>query len=170
MQVFLLSRYRQSLLQLLLLGFALFASPTFAKTSKAAKPTHEKLLTFRSQTISVGGENLSAEIADTRERQSQGLMWRKELADGKAMLFPYEQEQILNFWMKNTLIPLSIGFFDANRRLVDIQDMIPGDPKLPDHLLPQTMSRAPAKYALEVPLGWFKRKKISLGAELKGFD
>lgn len=103
------------------------------------------------------------ELADTPEKRSLGLMYRKRLPTGKGMLFYYAKPKLLTFWMKNTKIPLSIGFFAKDKRLVDIQQMPLGNP------LKQYRSSIPCMYALEVPLGWFKKKKIKPGALLKIF-
>lgn len=75
------------------------------------------------------------------------------------MLFIFDQEEYLHFWMKNTYIPLSIAYADALGRIIDIQDM----QKLS---LDTVSSRRPAKYALEVPQGWFRKKGISEGDRL----
>ena len=105
-----------------------------------------------------------AEIADDSDLREHGLMFREKLADNTGMLFIFENEQPLNFWMKNTLIPLSIGFFSKAKKLIDIQEMVPavmGDQD-PQHY----PSSGPAMYALEMPKGWFARNKIARGATL----
>ena len=81
------------------------------------------------------------------------------------MLFVFDAVEVPEFWMKNTLIPLSIGFFSRDRRLVDVQEMAP------ESLLVEEprkyISRHPALFALEAEKGWFKKHKINLGAKLK---
>jgi uncharacterized protein len=109
--------------------------------------------------IRLQNERLVVEIARTIHEQAMGLMGRKDLPEGTGMLFVYEKPQILYFWMKNTHIPLSIGFFDASRRLINIEDMDP--PKGQE--LPVYQSQKPARYALEVPQGWFDRHGIRPG-------
>jgi uncharacterized protein len=119
---------------------------------------------FEKRKIQVGGKSIMAEIADDSDLREHGLMFREKLADNTGMLFIFETEQPLNFWMKNTLIPLSIGFFGKNKKLIDIQEMVPavmGDQD-PQHY----PSSGPALYALEMPKGWFARNKISRGATL----
>lgn len=122
---------------------------------------------FGKKKIKVGGVPLTVEIADTPEKTSRGLMFRQKLDEGTGMLFIFPDEEIRSFWMKNTFIPLSIGFFDSGKKLVDIQDMKPVKSELESNP-PSYLSAAPARYALEVPKGWFKKKKIKLGAELTG--
>jgi uncharacterized membrane protein (UPF0127 family) len=99
---------------------------------------------------------ITAEIARTEEERSTGLMFRKKLADGEGMLFVFDRDQQLSFWMKNTLIPLSIAFIASDGRIIDIKDMQPQD------LNPVKSSRS-VRYALEVPQGWFTRTGIGLG-------
>ena len=74
------------------------------------------------------------------------------------MLFVYPDEQDLSFWMKNTLIPLSIAYIDAQGRIVDIQDMKPLDDDPPNYV-----SAEPAKYALEVNQGFFDEHGVKVG-------
>jgi uncharacterized membrane protein (UPF0127 family) len=74
------------------------------------------------------------------------------------MLFTFEEEQTLYFWMKNTLIPLSIAFIDSEGRIVDIQDMKPLDDDPPHYV-----SAEPARYALEVNRGFFEERGVKVG-------
>ena len=100
-----------------------------------------------------------AELARTNTQRQQGLMHRKELKDGQAMLFIYERDEILSFWMKNTLIPLSIAYIAGDGRILEIYDMEPGS-------LNAVSSSRSARYALEVPQGWFNRVKLGPGDRL----
>jgi uncharacterized membrane protein (UPF0127 family) len=122
-------------------------------------------ITFKIQKINVGKKTLKVEIADTEAKRSHGLMNRKVLADGTGMLFIFENEQELAFWMKNTFIPLSIGFFSGEKKLIDIQDMAPVRSEM-ELDPPRYVSKVPAKYVLEVPRGWFKKNQIKLGNSL----
>jgi uncharacterized membrane protein (UPF0127 family) len=111
-----------------------------------------------------GNVVVMAEIARTDAQRKQGLMHRKELKDGDAMLFIFERDQILSFWMKNTLIPLSVAYIAQDGRILEIYDMEPGN-------LSAVNSSRSARYALEVPQGWFSRAGIGIGDKLdiKGF-
>ena len=104
------------------------------------------------------------EVANTPEQREQGLMHRKGLKDGDGMLFIFERDEILSFCMKNTIIPLSIAYIAHDGRIVEIHDMQPGN------LSPIQSSRS-ARYALEVPQGWFGRVGIEIGdrLEVSGF-
>jgi uncharacterized membrane protein (UPF0127 family) len=99
---------------------------------------------------------MEIEIARTEEERAQGLMYRKSLDDGKGMLFIFERDEILSFWMKNTLIPLSIAFIASDGRILEIRDMEP------ESLSPVRSGRS-ARYALEVPRGWFSRTGVKPG-------
>lgn len=99
---------------------------------------------------------VQAEIADTAAEWQTGLMGRTALAQDAGMLFVYDQEQLLSFWMKDTLIPLSIAFIDSQGRIVDIQDMQPLDET-------SHQSAVPAQYALEVNQGFFGERGIMIG-------
>ncbi len=116
--------------------------------------------------IQIGKEILTVEIADTNQTRAKGLMGRTELAEDRGMLFIYEETQRLVFWMKNTLIPLSIGFFDENQSLIQVLDM---EPPLGKNLI-RYRSTAPALYALEVNQGWFEKHGIEPGAKFSFLD
>jgi len=118
----------------------------FISCSSQKLPERELSIERDGQTIAV----VKAEIARTQEERNRGLMFRKNLDDGKGMLFVFEKDEILSFWMKNTLIPLSIAFISSSGRIIEIKDMYPGD------VNPVSSSRS-ARYALETPQGWLLR-------------
>ncbi len=72
-----------------------------------------------------GSVTVRVEIAETSEAREVGLMWRRRLAPDAGMAFLYDEAQTNPFWMKDTLIPLSIAFWDESRRIVAILDMAP---------------------------------------------
>jgi uncharacterized membrane protein (UPF0127 family) len=102
---------------------------------------------------------LTAELARTNEEQSMGLMFRKKLDDGEGMLFVYGKDQTLSFWMKNTVIPLSIAFISRDGQIIEIQDMRMQS-------LQSIRSSRSVRYALEVPQGWFERAGITGGCNV----
>ena len=106
-----------------------------------------------------GNVIIKTEIAKTDPQRQQGYMFRKQVNDGEAMLFVFEREQILSFWMKNTLVPLSIAFITHDGKILEIFDMYSGD------LTPVNSSRS-VRYALEVPQGWFARAGVGPGDKL----
>jgi uncharacterized membrane protein (UPF0127 family) len=97
-----------------------------------------------------------AELARSPEEQAAGLMFRKTLADGRGMLFVYEEDRRLSFWMKNTLVPLSIAYLAADGTIREIYDMEPQS-------LKAVSSIRSVRYALEVPRGWFDRAGLAVG-------
>jgi uncharacterized membrane protein (UPF0127 family) len=105
-----------------------------------------------------GGETtVNVEVAVTERQRSRGLMFRKRLNDGEGMLFVFERDQTLSFWMKDTRIPLSIAFISSDGAILEIKDMEP-------HSLNPVRSSRSARYALEVPQGWFGRAGAAPGA------
>lgn len=116
--------------------------------------------------ISLNGKNLAVEVAETAAQHERGLMFREKLGEDEGMLFVFKNEETRFFWMKNTLIDLSIAYFDKNGSLIDIQEMKSGK-GIPDYQLPSYPSSGPAKFALEMNKGWFERNKIKVGSKLK---
>lgn len=96
------------------------------------------------------------ELALSPAQRQQGLMHRTELPDGQGMLFVFDRDQILSFWMMNTLVPLSIAYIASDGRIVEIFDMEPLN------LNPVSSSRS-VRYALEVPQNWFQRAGLAPG-------
>jgi uncharacterized membrane protein (UPF0127 family) len=106
--------------------------------------------------LAVGGHALHVEVATTPAARTRGLMFRSVLADDAGMLFVYEDDQALAFWMHNTSLPLSLAFLDAQGRIVQLIDMEPFDDTI-------HRSIVPARYALEADRGWFARHSIGVG-------
>lgn len=121
---------------------------------------------YDKEVLLVGARKISAWIADDESRREQGLMFIERLPEDTGMLFVFEKLQPLNFWMKNTVMPLAIGFFDQNGVLVNIQEMKVAN-SLMDLQPPTYGSRVPALFALEMSAGWFSRHQIKIGARLK---
>lgn len=107
-----------------------------------------------------GGKHpVEVEVAATRESRTRGLMWRTELPEGTGMLFLFEQDQPLSFWMKNTLIPLDMLFIRSDFTIVGVVER--AEPKT----LSPRGPRLDSMYVLELPGGW--AEKIGLKAGLK---
>ena len=83
-------------------------------------------------------------------------MYRKSIPFGTGMLFVFEKDQILSFWMKNTPHPLSIAYINSKGRIIDIFDMTP-------YSVNSIVSTGYSRYALEVPQGWFEKNGIKRG-------
>ena len=117
---------------------------------------------FEKKKIKLAGKTIVVEVADNDLLRSHGLMFRKSLPAEEGMLFVFEAEQPLSFWMRNTLIPLSIGYFNKGKKLVDIHEMVPAIMMATEPVL--YPSKEPGMYALEMNKGWFAKNKIKLGA------
>ncbi|WP_178843207.1 DUF192 domain-containing protein [uncultured Treponema sp.] len=116
-------------------------------------------LPVQTLTITTAGQKqvtVLAETAETAEQRNRGFMERKNIPDGTGMIFIFERDQILNFWMKNTPSPLSIAYIDSKGTIRDIFDMTPFS-------LSSVTSTVSVRYALEVPQGWFAKNGIKPG-------
>jgi len=109
---------------------------------------------------------LQVEVADTPASRSQGLMYRRHLDEDAGMLFIFETTSRGGFWMKNTLIPLSIAFIDEQWKIVDIKNMkVAPDPAEGPFTIYD--SAKPYRYALEVNEGFFERHGIRVDAGVR---
>ncbi|HJR09846.1 MAG TPA: DUF192 domain-containing protein [Rhodanobacteraceae bacterium] len=100
--------------------------------------------------VTLDGHRFTVEIAATPAEQEHGLMDRTSMAADHGMLFVFQDDEPRTFWMKNTLIPLDMLFFDAHRRLVAVQANAQPCKADPCQLYP---SNAPARYVLELNAG-----------------
>lgn len=116
--------------------------------------------------IEIDNITLKLKVAYSKKAQEQGLMWVRELDDNSGMIFVYDQAKPLAFWMKNTLLPLSIAFVGPDGKISVIYDMYP-EPNKEDKDLAIYPSRTPTKYAIEAPLGWFSIHNIKKNAYIK---
>ncbi len=107
--------------------------------------------------IRFGEHVLHAEVADGEPAREQGLMFRRDLPKDGGMLFVFDEPHRSSFWMKNTPLPLSIAFLDADRRILNVEQMAPFDDR--------TFHRSAglALYAVEAHRGWFEARGIGAG-------
>jgi hypothetical protein len=102
------------------------------------------------------------EVADDEAERARGLMFRESLPRFAGMLFVYDRPQEVAFWMKNTLIPLDILFFDETGRLTHVhENAVPGD------LTAIPGGPAPVRFVLEVNGGLAGALGVAPGAELR---
>jgi uncharacterized membrane protein (UPF0127 family) len=111
--------------------------------------------------IQVAGKPVRVRISQTPGEMERGLMFTEHLPPDEGMLFVFDREKILHFWMKNTPIPLSVAFIDKRGRILEIQEMRPLDEQV------SYTSRQPAIYALEMNAGWFQEQGVEVGDEVK---
>lgn len=111
--------------------------------------------------LSVGMHRIEAEVASTSGDRATGLMHRRSMPAQRGMLFVFPEAGVQCFWMKNTLIPLSIAFLDDSGHIVQIADMQPQS--LDNHC-----SSKPVRFALEMNAGWFRSRGLATGAKING--
>lgn len=127
--------------------------------SVIAKSPQPKLPTI---SIEVAGIPVEAEVADTDESRATGMMFRSSMGENEGMLFVMDAVGPVSFWMKNTLIPLSIAYINATGVILEIHEMQP----LNEESVESRFSTI--AYALEMPGGWFQQQGIKPGASVKG--
>jgi len=106
--------------------------------------------------LSIAGRQVTVEVARTDTEREKGLMGRTRLGLTDGMLFVFDRDEHLEFWMKNTPLPLSIAFLSAEGKILEIKDMEPFD-------LRTVRSRFSARYALEMNKGAFQELGINEG-------
>ena len=105
----------------------------------------------------IGNNSLYLTVASTPETMTIGLSNTESINDGEGMIFVYQKEMPLEFWMKGVNYPLDIIFFDSLMNLINYTTMSPGS-NLNDSELPIYKSNKPSMFAVEVPGGWCKNK------------
>ena len=111
--------------------------------------------------LNAGIHNINAELASSPQQREIGLMFRPAMPANDGMLFVFEQPGKQCFWMRNTLIPLSVAFIDDDGSVVNIDDM---KPKTDD----SHCSAKPVRFVLEMNEGWFAKRGIKAGSRLRG--
>ena len=113
--------------------------------------------------LSIGSHKVTAEVASADPQRMQGLMHRLMLPENRGMLFVFPDIAMHGMWMMNTYVPLSVAFIDSKGVIINIEDMEP-----------QTQAThsatRPAKYALEVNRGWFRKRGIKPGEKVEGIE
>ena len=104
---------------------------------------------------------LQVMVAQTPEQLSTGLMFRKTMGTNDGMLFVFDEPSQQCFWMKNTLLPLSIAFLGDDGTVVNIDDMKP-------QTLDGHCSKKAVRYVLEMNQGWFAKRGIKAGSKIGG--
>lgn len=113
--------------------------------------------------LTAGMHRIEAEVVNTQETRMRGLMVRKSMPMQRGMLFVFDADARHCMWMKNTLLPLSVAFLDAEGRILNVEEM---KPQTEDN----HCAAKPARYALEMNAGWFKSRGFGPGVTLKGID
>ena len=113
--------------------------------------------------LSVNGHKLTAEVANSDVTRTQGLMHRRMLPENRGMLFVFDSSALHAMWMMNTYIPLSVAFLDESGVIINIEDMKP-------HTQDTHPAAKPAKFALEMNRGWFRKRGVKPGARIEGME
>jgi uncharacterized membrane protein (UPF0127 family) len=111
--------------------------------------------------LQAGMHNIRAQVATSPDQRATGLMFRREMPPHEGMLFVFEQPSVQCFWMKNTLLPLSVAFVADDGAVVNIVDMQP-------QALDPHCSTKPVRYVLEMNQGWFAKRGVKPGFKLTG--
>ncbi len=129
----------------------------FVTLSCANEGLEKKMLTITKPNGSSIG--IEAEIAITEEEKNFGYMERENIPEGTGMLFVFDRDQIMNFWMKNTPTALSIAYIDSRGTIREMYDMTPFS-------LAGVRGTVSCRYALEVPQGWFEKNGVEVGSKI----
>ena len=133
---------------------------TFLHSCKKQETVAQQNTEPEKYAIQIGEKTLQLELARTPKTRETGLMYRESLPRGEGMIFVFENPQPQRFWMKNTRIPLDIGYFSADGRLKEVHRGQPYD-------LSGMPSRAKdLQFVVELYEGEFNRMGITLGSRL----
>jgi len=111
--------------------------------------------------LQFGMHIVRAAVAQTPEQRQTGLMFRREMAQHEGMLFVFDDASTQCFYMRNTLLPLSIAFLAEDGSVVSLADMQP-------QTLDSHCSAKPVRYALEMNQGWFAKRGVKPGSRFTG--
>jgi uncharacterized membrane protein (UPF0127 family) len=127
--------------------------------SDAAKNAEPKTVEDRFA-IKIGDQTVQMQIAALPAELQKGLMFRKTMGEDEGMLFVFTSGQPQGFWMRNTPLPLDIGYIDPTGELKEIYPMYPRDERS------VTSRSRNIQFCLEMNQGWFKRHDVKPGAKL----
>jgi uncharacterized membrane protein (UPF0127 family) len=111
--------------------------------------------------LTLGSFELDSEIASSERQMAMGMMFRKEMAENEGMLFVFPFPHKASFYMRNTYLPLSCAYIDADGVILEIHDMKPLEEK------PITAATDQIQYVLETTQGWFDRHQITIGTTVQ---
>lgn len=113
--------------------------------------------------LQLASGSIEVEVAATKAERALGLMHRKVMPEWRGMLFVYPSPAYFCMWMKNTRIPLSVAFIDAEGKVINIEDMAP-------HTETNHCTARNAMYALEANHGWFAKNGVLPGTQVLGLE
>ena len=113
--------------------------------------------------LNAGFHRIEAEVAADQANRMQGLMQRRSMASNHGMLFVFPNTERHCMWMRNTLLPLSVAFLDAEGRILNVEEMQAQSDN--NHC-----AASPARFALEMNSGWFAAKGLKAGMRIGGIE
>jgi len=130
-----------------------------AATTSLVPGTAARTAAYRLEPAGGRPVTVRLEVAADPAARARGLMGRSELPEGTGMVFLYPGDVAEAYWMKNTLVPLSIAFVAADGRVVSVAEMTPctADP------CPSYPPAGPYRYAVELPAGAFEAAGVGEG-------
>ena len=141
---------------------------TFALSSLSCRPAVPRPTSPAPRTsaptleLRIKDARVFAEVVSKPEDRNLGLMFRRSLAPDSGMLFVFDTDDFQRFWMKNTLIPLSIAYITRDSLITDILEMAPLDTTTP------YLSSRAVRYAIEMNSGWFQTHGLKPGDTVRG--
>ena len=114
--------------------------------------------------LSFGHAEVAVELAIDPATQAKGLMYRDSLPENQGMLFVFDRPKQMSFWMRNTHIPLDIGYFTADGVLREIYPLYPRDETS------RRSIRSDLLFALEVNQGWYEKRGVKPGDKFDPTD
>jgi uncharacterized protein len=133
----------------------------FCSIGAAAAWPQDAPQSLAATTLKVGMHSIRAQLAITPMQRQVGLMHRREMPSHEGMLFVFDEPSPQCFWMRNTLIPLSIAFLAEDGTVVNLADMKPQSDE-------SHCSARPVRFALEMNQGWFAKRGIKPGTRISG--
>ena len=140
-------------------AFTVFCAAQPATAPLTGKPQP----TLPTINLKLGGVVIRAEVANTDTTRQTGMMFRTRMGKNEGMLFVFESPGYYAMWMRNTLIPLSVAYLDAQGVIVSIHEMSAQTENA-------HQAAGPVIYALEMNANWFTQHKIAAGDRLTGLN
>jgi len=152
------TRLSRPMLQISIRFAVLILTTLLALPSWSQQGTPQQLPSIQ---LNAGIHNIQAQVAQTPQQREIGLMFREEMPTNDGMLFVFEEPGVQCFWMRNTLLPLSVAFVADDGSIVNLDDMKPMTEN-------SHCSRKPVRFVLEMNQGWFAKRGIKSGSVLSG--
>lgn len=140
---------------------ASLAALVLAMPSLPASAQNAPQAPLRTVPLTAGMHLIQAELAVSPDQQATGMMFRTAMGANEGMLFVNPDSSVRCFWMRDTLLPLSIAFIASDGTIVNLADMAPRSED-------SHCSTKPAQFALEMRQGWFDKRGIKAGMKLRG--